>query len=203
MDLFRRDETLKGYIKTYPISALLILLNVSFFIVISFNGGSTNLTALLKYGAFHAPYVADGEFYRIVSYMFLHIGIEHFLFNMFSLYVFAAVLEKILGKVKYLAVYLLSGIGSGLTIFFFSPESIVAGASGAIFGVFGSFLVMAIRNHSKFDSNSKKIFLTILAVNIVSTFIFSNVSIAGHIGGLISGIIVSIPLIKREKQSLK
>ena len=147
---------------------------------------------MLKYGAFYKPLILEGEWYRFISSMFLHIGFQHFLFNTFSLIIFAAGLEKTIGSIRYLVVYLLSGLGGSLLTFYFSGDVLAAGASGAIFGVFGAFLAILANKNYYLDKGTKQTFLAILIINFIFTFLEPNISITGHIGGLIAGFFVAL-----------
>jgi len=187
--LFERNENLKEYIKTYPVTSLLILINIFIFAF-----GDT----FYEIGAFYRPFIEEGNYYRFITSMFLHVGIQHIIFNMFSLFVFCSVLEKITGSITYTIIYFLSGIGGGVSVYLFSPESVVVGASGAIFGIFGAFMALIVRKNTAIDEATKRVILVLLAIDIVYTFLGSGISIAGHIGGLIFGFIGGLVLIKKS-----
>lgn len=194
MSVFVRNESFKGFLKQYPITSFMIFANTLLFLLMTIDGGSTNANTLLKYGAFYHPLVLDGEWYRLFSAMFLHIGFQHFLFNTFSLVIFAAGLEKTIGSMRYLVVYLFAGLGGSLLTLVLGTEALVAGASGAIFGVFGAFLAILLTKRYHLDQGTKQVFLVVLGINLVFTFIESNISIEGHIGGLIAGFVLTLLL---------
>lgn len=194
MSIFERNESFKGFLKQYPITSIMIGINLIIMLLMSVDGGSTNQYTLLKYGAYYEPLILEGDWYRLFTPMFLHIGWEHFFFNTFSLIIFAAGLEKLIGSTRYFFVYILSGLGGSVFTLFASAHVLSAGASGAIFGVFGAFLAILLTKKYPLDPSTKQIFLVIFVINMISTFVLSNISITGHIGGLITGFIVTVIL---------
>ena len=134
--------------------------------------------------------VADGEYYRLLTSMFLHYGIFHLLLNMWALWVVGGALEPLLGRVRFLALYLLSGIGGSVATYLFAQEgTIAAGASGAVFGLFAGFFVIMRRL-----GRDTSMITMILVVNLVLTFLVPFISIWGHLGGLITGGILALGL---------
>jgi len=130
--------------------------------------------------------VASGEWYRLVSSMFLHYGILHIGFNMWALYVIGSPLEMMLGRMRFASLYFLSGIGGSIMSFALGPiGQAAAGASGAIFGLFGAFFVILRRRNLETGG-----ILGLIVINLVLSFTFANIDWRGHIGGLITGSIV-------------
>jgi membrane associated rhomboid family serine protease len=160
----------------------------------SFMGGAG---ALVEAGAVYAPAVADGEWYRLVTSMFLHLGIVHLAFNMYALYLFGPLLEQLYGHVEYLVIYFLCGIGGSVMTILFSPESAAAGASGAIFGLFGLAFVVSRRRHLLLGPQARAMLSQVgalLLVNLVFTFAVPGISWTGHIGGLLVGALIGLLL---------
>src|SRR5690625_3297030 len=118
---------------------LLIMINFIMFTILEFNGGSTNIDTLIQYGAKYNNAMMEGEWWRIISSMFLHIGIFHVMLNMIALYYLGTAVERTFGPVRFFIIYFMSGIGGGLASFAFN-EQVAAGASGALFGLFGALL---------------------------------------------------------------
>ncbi|MCD8159124.1 MAG: rhomboid family intramembrane serine protease [Clostridiales bacterium] len=170
----------------------LIALNVIMFILLSLDGGSENTQTLLKYGAIYAPYIKQGEYYRLFTYTFLHIGILHIFSNMFGLFIFGSRCERYYGYLKFTAVYLISGLGCSLLSFLFSGESVSAGASGAIFGIMGSSLAYTLINNIKMDGLDAYVYIIISIINIGFGFVYPGVDNWGHIGGFAAGVILGI-----------
>ncbi|RAV18284.1 rhomboid family intramembrane serine protease [Mycolicibacterium sp. GF69] len=132
--------------------------------------------------------VADGELYRLLTSAFLHYGPAHILFNMWALYVVGPPLEAALGRLRFSALYLLSALGGSVLVYLLSsPVAQTAGASGAIFGLFGAIFVVGRRLNM-----DVRWVVAIIAINLVFTFVIplvssQNISWQGHIGGLVSG----------------
>jgi membrane associated rhomboid family serine protease len=134
--------------------------------------------------------VAGGEYYRLVTSMFLHAGIFHLLMNMWALFILGRSLEYALGPVRFLTLYLLSGLGGSVAVYWFGDQHLpTVGASGAIFGLFAAFFVV-LRRLGR-DTSS---IVPILVLNLVLTFVIPGISIAGHMGGLVTGAVVSAGL---------
>jgi len=137
----------------------------------------------LGFGTFQIAGIATGQYYRLLTAMFLHLNVMHILFNMWALYVVGAPLEAMLGRIRYIALYFLSGFaGSALAYLLSDPRAETVGASGAIFGLFGALFVVGRR--LRFDIRPIGF---VIALNLVLTFTLSGISWQGHVGGLIAG----------------
>lgn len=131
------------------------------------------------------PGVATGGEYRLLTATFMHYGAIHVLFNMVVLWILGRVLEKDLGSLRFLAVYLLSGVAGGVaTHLFASPGALSAGASGSIFGLFGALILV----NRRLSRDNTGIFI-LLGLNLVMTFVVPSISITGHLGGLVGGLL--------------
>ncbi|BBY58542.1 rhomboid family intramembrane serine protease [Mycolicibacterium sarraceniae] len=130
-----------------------------------------------------APGVAGGEYYRLITSAFMHYGVLHLLFNMWALYVIGPPLEAWLGRMRFGALYGLSALGGSVLVYLLAPfGTATAGASGAIFGLFGATLVLA--KHLRLEM---KWLIAIIVVNLILTFSVPTISWQGHIGGLVTG----------------
>lgn len=191
--LFVRYENWKSFLRYYPVTSLILLINVAVFIFLSFNGGSTNLQTLADYGAVtnHSAY---SEWWRVITAIFLHNGFSHLLSNSFGLIVFAPPLERLLGSWRYAVLYLASGIiGNVISLELYqqSANSVVAvGASGAIYGIYGAFLYIALFQRQIMDEASRKTMYTILVLGLIFTFVVPGIGIWAHVGGLIAGFFI-------------
>jgi membrane associated rhomboid family serine protease len=144
---------------------------------------------------FLGPYaVADGEYYRLVTAMFIHLGPLHLLMNMWALWVLGRNLEAALGPVRFAALYLLSGIGGNVAVYLFDPYPGAAGSSTAIFGLFAALFIVLRR--LKRDTSS---IIPILVINVIISFI-PGISFWGHLGGAVTGAIVSLALAYAPKK---
>ncbi|MFC9470152.1 rhomboid family intramembrane serine protease [Streptomyces coelicoflavus] len=144
--------------------------------------------------------VAEGEWYRLVTTMFTHQEIWHIGFNMISLWFLGAPLEAALGRARYLALYLVSGLaGSVFAYLLTSPTTHVLGASGAIFGLFGA--TAALVRRLKADMRP---IVILLVISLIFTFTRSNISWQAHVGGLVAGAVIGYAMLHapRERRTL-
>ena len=162
---------------------------------------------MLDYGAMYEPYVIEGrEYYRFVTSMFLHFGIEHLLNNMIMLGALGFNLEPEIGKIRFLLIYLFSGIFGNICSLLWNTaraETVVsAGASGAVFGLMGALLGIVVRYKGRMIGklNKKKILL-LAALSIYIGLTTAGVDNAAHIGGLASGFILGMMLGAAKNQS--
>ena len=176
----RRDPQL-----TYALMAI----NVIAFLAMSLGGGGLDGRGGTVYGngALYGPLVADGEWWRIVSSGFLHAGLLHLAFNMYFLYFLGTMLEPVIGKLRFAAIYLVSLLGGSFGALLISPDAVTVGASGAVFGLMGA-AILAQRARG-IDFMQSGLGITLL-LNLGITFVIPNISIGGHIGGLVAGGIV-------------
>ncbi len=143
------------------------------------------------------PAVADGQVYRLVTSAFLHYGPMHLLLNMWALYVVGPELEGLLGRVRYSALYLLSALGGSVAVYLLAPiTTATAGASGAIFGLFGATLVIGRR--LRMDVRAVG---AVIVVNLIFTFTIPHISWQGHVGGLITGVLVAFAYVYPRQAS--
>lgn len=164
--------------------------------------------SLLKWGANFRPSTLDGQWWRLITNCFLHIGIFHMLMNMYALLYIGLLLEPYLGKVRLTAAYLLTGLTASTTSLLWHPLTISAGASGAIFGLYGVFLAMLTTN--LIEKTARKALLTSIVVFVGYNLLYGlkgGIDNAAHLGGLIGGLIIGyafIPSIKEpEEDELK
>jgi membrane associated rhomboid family serine protease len=145
-----------------------------------------------------APFVADGGYFRMITAMFLHFGIFHLLFNMVVLWMFGRVLERDLGPARFLTAYMLSGLAGSVAVYLFSYDTQTAGASGAVYGLFG--LMILINRKLKRDNSG---IYVLLGLNLALT-LYMGFSFAGHVGGLVGGAICGaiLTFTPRNRRSL-
>jgi membrane associated rhomboid family serine protease len=130
-----------------------------------------------------SPAVADGEWYRLLSSAFLHYGPMHIVFNMWALYVIGPPLEIALGRLRFSSLYLMSALGGSVVVYLLSTlGGQTAGASGAVFGLFGATFVVGRR----LNMDTRWV-IGLIAINLVITFVVPNISWQGHLGGLVTG----------------
>lgn len=160
------------------------------FLLMELNGGSQNIETLIRFGAKYNPLIDDGQWWRFIMPIFLHIGLLHLLMNSVALYYIGVQVEKIYGSVRFFFIYMLAGI-SGVYASYLLNTSIAAGASGAIFGCFGALLYVSIVHKDVLSKELMSSVLGIIGINLVFGLLMSNVDNAGHVGGLIGGIVVA------------
>jgi rhomboid protease GluP len=167
-----------------------MVIQVAVFLLLELQGGSTNTTTLIKYGAKFNPYIYDGEWWRFITPIFLHIGFLHLAMNTLALYFLGPAVERIFGNTRFLFIYLFAGISGVIASFIFSPN-ISAGASGAIFGCFGALLYFALIYPKLFFRTIGPSVIPVLIFNLIFGFTVSIIDNAGHLGGLAGGFLAA------------
>lgn len=172
------------------ITKILIGINVLVFVLMMFFGQYDNMiNRFCTYG----PFIRFGEYYRLLTGIFLHANIFHLLFNMYALYVIGSQIESFMGKGKYIIIYLFSGlVGSLLSITLNNAPSV--GASGAIFGLMGCLLYFGYYYRVYLGNVLKSQIIPLLLFNLVFGFIVTGIDNFAHIGGLIGGILITVSL---------
>jgi membrane associated rhomboid family serine protease len=174
------------------VTRVLIGINIAVYIAELATGGDVNGVGSKIYekGVLWAPFVADGDYWRLMSAAFLHYGPFHLLTNMLGLYWFGSLLEQRIGSGRYLLLYIVSGLAGSAGALLWSPLSPTVGASGAIFGILGAGLVLERQRDYVFGGSA----LGVIVINFILTFSISSISKGGHIGGLVGGIIAALGL---------
>ena len=185
-----------GNSEKFKITYILIALNIAFYIYTSIAGGdfvSTSDSMLLQYGQITAL-ILDGQYYRLITSMFVHASIAHLAGNMLFLLVFGLRAEEMFSLPEYLAVYLLGGLAGNIASLFLLPFSVSVGASGAIFAMFGAVAVYARRsiNQSIIGALIYGFFLLFISSG-------EGVNVFAHLGGLVAGLIIGYALATRRK----
>ena len=181
--------------KKIVVTNVLIALNVLvFFVVFALSGANLNVLNLLRYGALNSILVQNGEFWRLITAGFLHGGIFHLLFNMYSLYIIGMQIENFVGKWKFLAIYFCSMITASLMSCVMSPNSVSVGASGAIFGLLGALVYFGYHYRLYLGSVLRNQIIPLILFNLLLGFMVSGIDNAAHIGGLIGGLLISMAL---------
>ncbi|WP_336881845.1 rhomboid family intramembrane serine protease [Priestia koreensis] len=184
-----KEKNLFNYSKPF-FSYLFLAVQIVMYLVLELNGGSQDNNTLLKYGAKFTPYILAGEWWRLVTPIFLHIGFLHLLMNSFALYSIGPLVERIYGRARFVFIYLLAGITGVLGSMVFST-SLSAGASGAIFGLFGALLYLGVQHKALFFRTMGVNVIGIIVINLIYGFSVSGIDNAGHIGGMIGGFLAA------------
>lgn len=200
--IFLRRESLKEYIRYYPVTSLLLAAILAMYGVLEWAGSTKDPETLIRYGAlYHAAGLPAAEWWRYFTSLFIHIGYQHLLFNGFALYVFAPPLERLLGPIHYLAFFLLTGFaGNALSQWLTEGPYLTAGASGAIYGVYAAYLYLGLFRKHVLDQQSRQTVIAILAVGLVYSLIVPHVNLYGHLGGFLGGLIYFALLVRRFRR---
>ncbi|MFN8216301.1 MAG: rhomboid family intramembrane serine protease [Solirubrobacterales bacterium] len=189
-----------GQLSAYPATAALIAINVIVYLVevAGGGGGIGGLTTQRIYdmGGLWGPAVANGDWWRLITSGFLHVSLMHIGFNMLLLFILGRLLEPSLGTPRFLALYFASLLAGSFGVMLVSPDTVSAGASGAIFGLAGATFVIA--RGRGIDALAAEIGFLIV-FNLVITFAASNISVGAHVGGLIGGTICAIAIVAGER----
>lgn len=193
----------------YFITPIIVILNILVFVAMAISGVHLLMPSnesLLLWGANFRPVTIEGELWRLFTSTFLHIGIFHLLMNMYALVYIGLLLEPYLGRARFLSAYLIAGVSGSVASIFWNDLTISAGASGAIFGMYGVFV--ALLTTKLIDKSARKSLLISIGI-----FVFYNlanglkggIDNAAHIGGLLSGLVIGYSfypsLIKPDKIS--
>ena len=160
-------------------------------------GGSQNTDVLLRFGAMYGPFIATGDYWRLFTAMFLHIGIPHLLFNSFGLLVFGSLVERIYGPIRFVTIYILAGLAGSVASYSFNMLSIGAGASGAIFGVLGALAAFFFARRDMLGAMGRQNLLglvIIAAFNLIFGFVTPGIDNWAHMGGLLGGVLIGLAL---------
>ena len=179
----------KKPIITYSIIFICVLVFILMYVL---GNGSTDNYTLLLFGANLDALTKNGDYYRLLTSMFLHIGIMHLLCNMYSLYIIGKEVENVFGKWKYLVIYILSGIAGSILSLAFNHNTICAGASGAIFGLLGALLYFGYYYRPYLGATLTKSIIPVIAINLIVGFLDSGIDNSAHIGGLVGGLLVAM-----------
>lgn len=188
----------------YFITPILININVVIFILMVISGVNLmmpNNESLILWGANYKPETLDGGWWRIITSCFIHIGVFHLLLNMYALVYIGLLLEPYLGKVRFITAYLLTGITASMASLWWHDLTISAGASGAIFGMYGVFLAMLTSN--LIEKSTRKALLTSIAVFVCYNLVNGlrgGIDNAAHIGGLIGGLLIGYSFLPSLKK---
>ncbi|MHC5794529.1 rhomboid family intramembrane serine protease [Lacisediminihabitans sp. FW035] len=178
-------------IVTYAIMAVCVLVFVAEVLTGELVGNSPIVSALLYY----PPYTTI-EPWRMLTSLVVHGSILHILFNMYSLFVLGPELERLVGRWRFGALFLLSGLGGSVAVLLSSPNSAVIGASGAIFGLFGAYFVIA----RHLGGNSRQLIIVIV-INLAIGFLVPGIAWQAHVGGLIIGALVGFILTRTRNRT--
>lgn len=180
----------------------LMIINIIVFILMTLNGGSENIENLIRFGANSKILVAEGEWWRLFTASFIHIGFFHILFNMYFFYSLGPVFERLFGSMNFLIIYLIAGIfGNLLSFAFGSPYTVSAGASTSLYGMLGLAIgLMATYRDDEIIRSFGASFISVVVINVIYSLLAPGVGIYGHLGGFVAGFLLAgiFPILGRE-----
>lgn len=187
--------------KKFPLATCVFAgLSILWFAYMTIVYGTTEDAELLYLnGAIYGEEFSSSEWWRLVTPLIAHIGIGHLLSNLLLLVTLSPRLEEIIGTTKFAILYLLSGISGNLTVVFFDPMTVTAGASSAIFGLLGYLAFNSIGQRRSNLYLLAKSYFSLIVINMIYTFTSTGVSIAGHIGGFLAGLVLAIFIKERTR----
>lgn len=192
--------------KPYDIcNKAIVGINILVFLMLEIMGDTESGIFMYEHGAmFPEAVLVDKEGYRLFTCMFIHFGMEHLVNNMLILFFLGDNLERAVGHIKYLVIYLLSGLcGSCLSMIYMihsGDYAVSGGASGAIFGVIGALIYIVVRNRGRLEDLTAKRLIFMAALSLYHGLTASGVDNLAHMGGLLSGCILAIVLYRKKKR---
>ncbi|MCD8503344.1 MAG: rhomboid family intramembrane serine protease [Bacillaceae bacterium] len=185
--MFVRNEDFRTFLRYYPVVSSIIAIHLVLFLWM-YLLGPLGGDYIRFYGVGWNLAIAHGQWWRLITPIFMHVQPGHFLFNSFSLVLFGPALEQMLGKFKFVILYLFTGILANVATFYLADLNFFhLGASGAIYGLFGIYLYMVFFKKELLDHGNAQLITTILVLGLVMTFINDNINVYAHLFGLIAG----------------
>ena len=193
--------------KKYPVTSSLLLLTTGVFLSMLLLRGFDyeSVQAVYDFGGVLGDeiQVDPSQSWRLLAAMFVHIGLQHFVLNMVTLYFLGRIAEDLFGSKAFLALYLLSGLMGNLFVLVFSPEVVAAGDSTALFGIFGAIASLRFIARSPYIQYLSQSYTSLILINILFSFM-PGISLAGHLGGLVGGGILAFVFpVYGERDSVK
>ena len=183
-----------------PVTWILLVVNLMVWAGLELSGGSTSVPNLLRWGAKFGPAIADGEYWRLFTPMFLHIGFAHLLTNSLGLIIFGRLVERYFGSLNFLFIYRLAGVFGNIASYAALSNGVGAGASGAVFGIIGAYGSFLFRNRSTTGSMAQSTLGglgIIVGINLIFGFSVSGIDNWAHIGGLVGGFLIAYGIVPR------
>lgn len=187
--MFTRTESLREFLRYYPVVSIIVAIHLILFIctILPIFPNSWFIETLSGVNL----YIMEGEYWRLITPIFMHSGFSHMLFNSFALVLFGPGLERMLGGGRFLIVYLVSGlIANVATLMLEALTYTHVGSSGAIFGLFGYYLALILFKKNTLSKANSQIIITLTVISLVMTFLEPNVNITAHLFGLMGGLLL-------------
>ena len=178
----------------------LLTINLGAWLAVSIVGSTEDPELLLDFGAMFGPLVAQGESWRLLTALFLHVGIPHLAFNSLALFMFGQLVEGLYGHTKFIIIYMVSGLAGSIASYTLSPIGLSVGASGAIFGVLGAFGAYFVAQRHMLGTFAQRNLIAIVflaAVNLIYGLITPGIDNWAHLGGILGGSCIGFILAPR------
>lgn len=193
-----------GMKKTAYVNVLLIALNIGYFLFLEMIGSTEDSMFMIQHGAMFEPLVREREeYFRLLTSVFMHFGVNHIANNMIILFILGDNMERALGHVKYLVFYLVCGVGANIVSMMVNVMQgdvvVSAGASGAIFGVIGGLLYAVVINHGRLEDLSTRQLTVMILCSLYFGFTSTGVDNVAHVAGLLIGIVMAVLLYRKPK----
>lgn len=185
----------------------LIIINVIIYIILESTGSTLDVSHMMEYGALYPEYISDkGEYWRFFTATVMHFGFEHLLNNMVMLAVAGRFLEKAIGKIKYLILYFIAGIGGCVLSYIEMMQTgnyvVAAGASGSIFGIIGALAWIILIHKGRYENLTGRGMIMMLLFSLYYGASTGDVDNWGHIGGLMMGFLLAIIFYRRNTKEI-
>src|SRR5919109_5249202 len=174
---------------------IFLTINIVMFLLMSLAGGTTDEPVLMAFGVKSNTEIDQGQTWRFVTPIFIHIGLLHLFFNSYALWMVGPQVEKLYGGARFVILYVLTGVAGVYGSYAYHPNTISAGASGAIFGLFGVLLVFGIRYRNSIPPEFKRAVgtgvLPVIVINLIIGFTIPAIDNSAHISGLLAGAVLA------------
>lgn len=192
--------------KRHAVTSFFLLVTGFVFLLMLITTGINfdRVKTLFQFGAMYGPIIRlfPEQLWRLFSAIFVHIGWEHFIVNMLSLYFLGGQVEEIFGSKQFFFLYLLSGMMGNLFVFAFTPKVLAAGASTSLYGLFAAIIVLRYATRSPYIQQLGQSYLTLFVINIIGSVLIPGISLAGHIGGAVGGAFLAVVFPVRSERRI-
>lgn len=181
--------------KTAPVTTIILVVTILVYALMTLAGGTTNNQVLFAFGAKWTPSIQAGQYWRLITPVFEHIGLTHLVMNGITIYFLGIYIESLFGHWRMFVIYFFSGFCGNLLSAVWAPHTLSAGASTAIFGMFGAFLMLgeSFRDYPAIRALATE-FLVLVVLNIFTDLFTPGIDLAGHLGGLAGGFFIAYVL---------
>lgn len=186
-------------------NAAIVVANIVIFLIVDLSNSSENTEWMLRWGAMYWPYVIeDGQYYRLITAMFLHFGVSHLFNNMLVLWFIGGTLEKLVGHLRYVFLYFISGILADAISMGYNMYAgrtpVAAGASGAVFGITGALLYVVLIHRGRIEGFTTRQMIVLVFLSLYGGFTSQGVDNMAHLGGFVSGFLLCFIIYRRPKK---